>query len=178
MGTGTPVAGRPGRLVPAGPAAAHRAAVAAACACALLLGACAAGPTRYPGRADVRAGDAPVIRIEETNSTDTSPRVLRVPPGTDVSWLNASGQIVFVRFVQPVREACGEPVRFDRNFDGTSYVTRNLAPFNEARLCFPEPGRYDFVVSSLGGGGGGGDQVTNGLNGSPSPVRYGTVIVE
>ncbi len=145
---------------------------------ALLLGACAAGSVRYPGRADVRAGDPALIRIDETNSTDTSPYLLRVPVGTDVAWLNASLQIVFVRFVQPVREACGQPVRFDRNYDGTSYVTRNLGPFNEARLCFPTPGRYDFVVTTAGGGGGGDNDAAKGLNGSPSPVRYGTVVVE
>lgn len=177
MSTGTPGAGRLRGHAAVG-FGVTRAGAAVVGAFALLLGACAAGPVRYPGRADVRAGDAPVIRIEETNSTETSPHVLRVPSGTDVSWLNASRQLVFVRFVQPMQQACGEPVRFDRNYDDTSYVTPYLGPFNEARLCFASPGRYDFVVSTADGGGGGGDQVTNGLNGSPSPVRYGTVIVE
>lgn len=143
---------------------------------ALVLTACAAGPVRYPGRADVRQGDAPLIRIEETNAAETSPFELRVPAGTDVTWLNTTHELVFVRFQQPVRDACRTPVRFGRSYDGASYVTSYLAPFNEARLCFPSAGRYDFVVSSAGGGGAvspNGDG-----NGSTSPVRYGVVLVE
>lgn len=143
----------------------------------LLLSACAAGPVRYPGRADVRAGDRPLIRIEETNATETSPRELRVPAGTDVTWLNATRELVFIRFQQPVAEACGTPVRFGRSFDGTSYATGHLAPFDEARLCFPDRGRYDFVVSSVGGGGATARPDGDG-NGAPSPVRYGTVLVD
>lgn len=145
-------------------------------AVALVLAACAGGPVRYPGRADVRLGDRPLIRIEETNATETSPHQLRVPAGTDVTWLNATRELVFVRFNQPVREACGEPVRFGRTYDDESYVTDFLAPFNDARLCFARPGRYDFVVSS--GGGGGSARPDGDGNGSTSPVRYGTVVVE
>ncbi len=178
MGAGLLGAGRGSGRVPAGTGLMlRRGAAAALMVASLALGACAAGPVRYPGRADVRAGDAALIRIEPTNATETAPHWLRVPTGTDVVWLNASQELVFVRFAQAVGEACGTPLRFVRSYDGRSYVTGYLAPFNEARLCFARPGRYDFIVSSSGGGGGGTPPDAD-ANGGHSPVRYGTVIVE
>ncbi len=138
---------------------------------------CAATDIRYPGRADVRAGDPPVIWIEPTGSTETTPSVLRVPRGTEVTWRNASGEPVFIRFNQQIREICGEPVRFSRNYDGTSYSSSYFPSLTDARLCFAEPGRYDFVVSSAGIGGGR-SPVTGESGNGLSPVRYGTVIVD
>lgn len=155
---------------------------AAAVAVVLLAGAaasaCAAGPIRYPGRADTRAGDRPLIRVEPTNSTDTVPRELRVAPGTEVTWRNASTELVFIRIVGPVedRELCAAPVRWNRTYDGTGLSTPFLAPFADARLCLARPGRYDFIVSS--GGRGGRSTPEGGPDNGPSPVRYGTVIVE
>lgn len=145
---------------------------------ALVAAGCAAGEVRYPGRADVRAGDPPVIHIEPTASTETTPSVLRVPAGTEVTWLNTSGELVFIRFNQPIEQACGEPVGFSRTYDGTSYSTSFLPSFAPARLCFARPGRYDFVVSSGGRGGGATQETGPGGGGGLSPVRYGTVIVE
>jgi hypothetical protein len=147
-------------------------------ATAVALTGCAVGPGGYPGLADVRAGDPPVIRVEPTNATETSPRELKVPAGTEVVWLNTTSELIWVRFGGPVAEACGEPVRFHRTYDGASFATPHLPPFADARLCFARPGRYDFIVSAEGRGGrtapsaGGPDG-----NGS-SPVRYGTVLVE
>lgn len=152
--------------------------LAAAALLALAAAACATGDVRYPGRADVRAGDPPVIWIEPTGSTETNPSVLRVPRGTEVTWRNASGELVFIRFNQPIAEICGEPVRFTRSHDGTSYSSSYIPSLTDARLCFADPGRYDFVVSS-GGIGGGRTPITGEGGGSGrSPVRYGTVIVE
>jgi hypothetical protein len=146
-------------------------------ATAVALAGCAVGPGRYPGRADVRAGDAPVIRIEPTNSTDTSPYELRVPLGTTVTWLNASGELVFIRFQRPVEQVCAEPVRFNRTYDGASFSTQYMPPLTDARLCLGRPGRYDFIVSSAGRGGR--SPIGNGAEGGGlSPVRYGTVVVE
>ncbi len=139
---------------------------------------CATGDVRYPGRADARAGDRPIIWIDPTGSTETSPSVLRVGPGTEVTWRNRSQEVVFVRFNQAVTDVCGEPVRFDPSYDGASYVSRFLPPFADARLCFARPGRYDFVVSSLGTGGGGPSPMDGEGGDGLSPVRYGTVIVE
>ena len=139
---------------------------------------CATGEVRYPGRADVRAGDPPVIHIEPTASSETVPSVLRVPVGTEVTWLNTSGELVFIRFNQAIAQACGEPIRFSRSYDGTSYSTSFVPSFAPARLCFARPGRYDFIVSSGGRGGGATPQTGPGGGNGTSPVRYGTVIVE
>ncbi len=139
---------------------------------------CTTGEIRYPGRADVRAGDPPVIHIEPTASTDTRPAVLRVPAGTEVTWLNTSGQLVFIRFNQPIGEVCGKPIGFSRTYDGASYSTPFLPSFADARLCFARPGQYDFVVSGSGGGGGGDAQVMNRGGDGAQAVWYGTVIVE
>ncbi|HWP34667.1 MAG TPA: hypothetical protein VNM66_03640 [Thermodesulfobacteriota bacterium] len=150
---------------------------------ALLLGAagCAAAQVRYPGRADVRDGDRPLIWIEPTGSSDTQPWLLRAPVGTEVTWLNASPDLVFIRFYQPVEEVCGEPVRFHRTYDGASFVSALLPLMTDARLCFARPGRYDFVVAGSGGGGGGDRssmQGGGGNGGGRAAVRYGTVVIE
>jgi hypothetical protein len=158
---------------------------AIALAAALLAGGggaagCAGGPLAYPGRDDARAGDRPLIRIEPTNADETSPRELRVAPGTEVTWRNVSHELVFVRFARDVadRDVCGTPLRWTRTFDGRGYSTPFLPPFADARLCLAGPGRYDFIVSSGGRGGGGSTSPDGGADNGTSPVRYGTVIVE
>jgi hypothetical protein len=143
----------------------------------LLAAGCASGSIGYPGRADVRAGAAPLIWIEPTNATETSPRELHVPLGTEVVWRNGSGELVFIRFTGPVEQLCGEPVGFQRTYDGASYATRFMPPFADARLCIGRPGRYDFVVSSDGRGGGS-PRVGEGSGNGLSPVRYGTIVVQ
>jgi hypothetical protein len=138
--------------------------------------ACRSADIRYPGTTDARAGGPAVIQIEPTGSTETSPRLLEVAPGTEVTFRNSEDAEIFIRFTEPMGDPCGTPVGFDRTSDGRSYVSRNLLPFGEARLCFATPGRYDFVVSrqpapgpaSFGSAGEDGE----------SPVVYGTVLVE
>jgi hypothetical protein len=143
-------------------------------AAALATSGCATEGGTYPGVRDVRHGASPVIRIERTASTETDPRELRVPAGTEVIWRNESGEPVFIRFNQVV-QACGEPVGFHPTYDGASLVSEWLHPFGEGRLCLDRPGHYDFVVSAPGQGGGALDP---GGDGASSPVRYGRVVVD
>jgi hypothetical protein len=138
--------------------------------------ACRSADVRYPGTADVRAGDRPLIQIEPTGSTEASPRLLKVTPGTEVTFRNSEDAEIFIRFTEPMGDACGTPVGFDRTSDGRSYASRYLLPFGEARLCFATPGRYDFVVSRQPAPGP--DFFRPPGEDRESPVVDGTVLVE
>lgn len=143
-------------------------------ALALLGVAATAYAADYPGRAtDLKPGDKPVISIQSTGSTGTEPRVLRVRVGTDVTWLNATDGDVSIRFDQPIPKACGTPVNFTRSYDGKSYATDIMPPFAEARLCFSQPGRYDYVVSKTGT-----ESYGSKSGAAGEDQGYGTVIVE
>lgn len=145
----------------------------AALLAALLLSACAVPQGGYPGTASVAAGAPPLVRIDRTGSTRTDPATLYVPPGTEVTWQNGTTRQVFVRFDDPIDQVCGDPVRFSRSTDGRSFASDFLGPFEEARLCFPTPGRYDFVVSIT-------EPARTGRffpRDSLPPAKYGTVVV-
>jgi plastocyanin len=119
----------------------------------------------YPGRADVREGDPPEIRVGTEGGDATDPGELTVPAGTEVTWLNHTTGFAHVRFEDDIPEVCADPHDFHRTEDDRTYVSRPLPPFAEARLCVSRPGRYRFIVTLAGTPGG------------EHPARYGTLIV-
>lgn len=85
-----------------------------------------------------------VIRLHPLAGLD--PKTVTVKPGTTVIWINESGGIAEIQFIdKQVTVACKSPTHFVVDDEGV-YVSNKISPGAVASLCFVEKGTFKYVV--------------------------------
>lgn len=85
-----------------------------------------------------------VIRLHPLAGLD--PKTATVKAGTTVIWINESGGIAEIQFIdKQVTVACKSPTHFVIDDEGV-YISNKISPGAVASLCFVEKGTFKYVV--------------------------------
>jgi len=85
-----------------------------------------------------------IIRLHPLAGLD--PKTATVKAGTTVIWINESGGIAEIQFIdKQVTVACKSPTHFVVDDEGV-YVSNKISPGAVASLCFVEKGTFKYVV--------------------------------
>jgi len=85
-----------------------------------------------------------IIRLHSIAGLD--PKTATVKAGTTVIWINESGGIAEIQFIdKQVTVACKSPTHFVVDDEGV-YVSNKISPGAVASLCFVEKGTFKYVV--------------------------------
>jgi len=85
-----------------------------------------------------------IVRLHPLAGLD--PKTATVKAGTTVIWINESGGIAEIQFIdKQVTVACKSPTHFVVDDEGV-YVSNKISPGAVASLCFVEKGTFKYVV--------------------------------
>lgn len=109
-----------------------------------------------------------IIRLHPLAGLD--PKTAAVKAGTTVIWINESGSIAEIQFIdKQVTVACKSPTHFVVDDEGV-YISNKISPGAVASLCFVEKGTFKYVVLREA-------RRTDALK-MPRDLLEGTIIVE
>ncbi|MCX8044789.1 MAG: hypothetical protein N3B18_11790 [Desulfobacterota bacterium] len=118
--------------------------VVAACCLAFVLSAGIAFAQAEKVAPEQKIAAHQVIRLHPLAGLD--PKTATVKAGTTVIWINESGGIAEIQFIdKQVTVACKSPTHFVVDDEGV-YVSNKISPGAVASLCFVQKGTYKYVV--------------------------------